>query len=115
MGKKKTHEEFITELSKLNSKIELLEEYKGSDKKILCKCLICGHKWTPIAQNLLIGNGCPMCFRKRQKLTHEEFVKKVESKNSFIKIIGTYHIAKEKIWASLVSYGIRCNEWTWLS
>lgn len=37
MGKKKTHKEFITELSKLNSKIELLEEYKGSDKKILCK------------------------------------------------------------------------------
>ena len=97
MGKKKTHEEFITELSKINSKIELLEEYKGSDKKILCKCLICGHKWTPIAQNLLIGKGCPICFRKRQKLTHEEFVKKVESENSFIKIIGTYHIAKEKI------------------
>lgn len=76
MGKKKTHEEFITELSKLNSKIELLEEYKGSDKKILCKCLICGHKWTPIAQNLLIGKGCPICFRERQKMTHEEFVKK---------------------------------------
>ena len=72
MGKKKTHEEFITELSKINSKIELLEEYKGSDKKILCKCLICGHKWTPIAQNLLIGKGCPICFRERQKLNHEE-------------------------------------------
>lgn len=52
--KRKTHEQFIKELSIKNKSIEVLGAYKNSQTKILCKCKICGFEWKVIPNNLLI-------------------------------------------------------------
>ena len=44
-GRKKTHEEFVEELRKVNPYIEVIGTYKGTHEKIKCRCLKCGHIW----------------------------------------------------------------------
>ena len=58
---KKTTEEFINELNKVNKDIEILSDYNGANKPIDCKCKIDGHKWSPTPHSLLEGYGCPKC------------------------------------------------------
>ena len=40
MSKKKTHEEYISELAKIHPNIEVIGQYAGSNVKILHKCRI---------------------------------------------------------------------------
>lgn len=57
-----SNEEFTNKLHRVNQNIEPLEEYKGYNIKILCKCLTCGHKWSALPHNLLKNEGCPKCY-----------------------------------------------------
>lgn len=41
-----------------------LENYKGTDKKILHKHSKCGYEWLVIPNNLLRGSNCPKCSKK---------------------------------------------------
>ncbi len=61
--RRKTTEQFIEELNKINPNIEVIGEYKGAREPILVKCKIDGHKWSPIAYSLIDKNnrGCPQC------------------------------------------------------
>ena len=61
--KKKTTNEFIEALRKINPTIEVLEEYAGNRSRVKVKCQICGHIWTPTGKALLKGNGCPQCSK----------------------------------------------------
>lgn len=45
MSRRKTHEEFLEELNNINPNIEILEKYKGSNIKLLCKCKIDKYEW----------------------------------------------------------------------
>lgn len=58
---KKTHEQFIKELSKKNKDILILEKYINTNTKIKFKCLKCNkiHKKYPF--ELLQGRGCHRC------------------------------------------------------
>lgn len=58
---KKTHEQFIKELFKINSNIEISSSYNGHLQNIDCKCKICGHIWSTRAGHLLESHGCPSC------------------------------------------------------
>jgi hypothetical protein len=55
----KTTEKYKEELK--NTEFEVLEEYKGSHKKILHKHKICGYIWAAEPSNILQGYGCPNC------------------------------------------------------
>ena len=46
MGKRKTHEEFVAEVNKLNPHIEISGLYVNAESKINCKCNVCGYEWT---------------------------------------------------------------------
>lgn len=64
--------------------------------------MVCGHKWTPFADNLLRGQGCPNCAKRRISrkltLTHDEFMARVEARlNPNVELIGEYTQSKEKI------------------
>ena len=62
MGRKrKTHDEFMHEISNINPNINILDLYTGINNKILCECNICGNKWKPTPDSLLRGHGCPIC------------------------------------------------------
>lgn len=68
MAKKKTHEEFVSELKLKNKNfdnIELLSEYCGIKNRIKCKCKVCDYEWEPISDSLMRGCGCPMCGNER--------------------------------------------------
>lgn len=52
-GYKKTHQEFIEQISIINPNIEVIGEYTGDANKISCKCRICGNKWSPNASSLI--------------------------------------------------------------
>lgn len=61
--KKKTTDEFISELKKRNSTIEVLGNYISNRHRIHVKCGNCGFEWAPTAKSLLDGRGCPECTK----------------------------------------------------
>ena len=75
MSKRKTHEQFIEELGKINPSIEILERYIHSHNKIKCKCLIDGYIWNPVAYSLLKTHGCPKCAGKVKAKKEEKHMK----------------------------------------
>ena len=74
--KKKTHEQFIEELEKINLNIEVLETYINSTTKILVKCTICGHEWNAMPSNLLNNGGCPKCNESKGEKSISSFLDK---------------------------------------
>ena len=96
MGKRRTHEQFIEELKKINSNIKILGEFKKVNTKIRCKCLLDGYIWETTPKILLRGHTCPECSGNKKK-THKEFIKEVEIKNPNVKILGIYKNAYTKI------------------
>ena len=92
----KTHEEFIKEIKEINNDIEILGEYKGSNKKIKCKCKKDGYEWEATPSNLLNGQGCPKCSGTIKKTT-EEFKQELKKVNNDIEILGEYVSNKIKI------------------
>lgn len=61
---KKTHKEFVEEMSHINSDIEILGTYINAKTKILCRCKIDGHEWYGYPTNLLRGARCPLCTKE---------------------------------------------------
>ena len=86
---RKTTEQFIKELSKINPNIEILGEYINSQTKIKCKCKIDGYEWEIIPNNSLQGKSCPMCYGNAKK-THEQFVEELSKINPNIEVLGEY-------------------------
>lgn len=71
-GHIKTNEEFLIELQSKNPKIAPLEQYKGANAKILCKCRDCGYQWRITPHNLTAsGNGCPKCAKAATSLAEQ--------------------------------------------
>lgn len=93
---KKTNEDFITELSKINKDIEPLDVYTGSSIKIRCRCRLDAYEWEATPNNLLRGKRCPRCANS-ERYTPQDFRKKMESINSNIEILGDYKKSQEKI------------------
>lgn len=92
--KKKTNEQFKQEISRINPNIKILGEYKDANTPIKCECLIDGHIWSPIAQSLVTGRGCPVCAKRKLaeifSLTHEEFILRINDMNPNIEILDKY-------------------------
>ena len=93
---KLTQKQFIAELHRVNSNIQVLGTYKNNRTKIKCKCKVDGYEWTPTPNTLLQGHGCPKCGGTG-KLTHEEFMEKLKQVSPDIEILGTYKTNKTKI------------------
>lgn len=61
MSKRKTHEQYVEEVSTINSNIEVVGRYTEAKTKILHKCKIDGCEWYSTPNNILRGHGCPKC------------------------------------------------------
>lgn len=114
MGKRKTNEEFTSEMKSINRNIVILGTYINNKTKIRCECLKCGYVWFAQPNHLLEGHGCPECKKELlsqiKTLTHEEFIERINKINPNIKIIGNYINAKTKIECECLFDGNR-----WLS
>ena len=101
-NKKKSNQDFVNELSQINSNIVPLEEYQGNKTPILCKCKICGNTWKNSPNNLLSKkHKCPYCSRitrsvKRRK-TNKEFVQELHTINPNIIPLEEYTTSQRKI------------------
>ena len=62
-----TNEIFLEKLSKVRDDVEVLEEYKGSQKNIKCKCKKCGKDWYVAPCRLLKNVKCFYCSYKEDK------------------------------------------------
>lgn len=94
--KKKTHEEYVEEVSRINPNIEVLGEYVNNRTKILHKCKLDGYEWHTAPSSILVGYGCPRCS-KHEVYGHDEYVKKVANINPNIEVIDRYIDSQTKI------------------
>ena len=101
MARKKTHEEYVKEVSIKNSTIDVVDLYINASTKINHRCKICGHKWAIRPTHILDGIGCPECKRKaigdRCRKTHEQYVDELSHVNPDIYVVGEYIDARTKI------------------
>ena len=94
--KRKTHEEYIKEVSKINSDIEVVGKYIDAKTKILHRCKIDNYEWMATPSKILVGRGCPKCAGNMKK-THEEYVAEARKVNPYIEVVGKYNGALTKI------------------
>ncbi|MBE6015462.1 MAG: hypothetical protein E7241_08895 [Lachnospiraceae bacterium] len=84
-SRKKTNEDFVSELYLLNPNVRPLEQYVNSHTKIKTQCLICGNIWMITPKDLLHGYGCRKCYIKKssenRRYTSEEYFKKASALN----------------------------------
>lgn len=112
MSRRKTHEQFVKELQKSNSTIEVLGQYETSLTKIQVKCSVCGKLWESKPSSLLIGRGCPNCAKQRKsdalRKSNSDFIADLFAVNQNIEALEEYKGNKEKI---LLHCKICGNEW----
>lgn len=60
-NKRKTQQEYVDEVSELNSNIDVIGEYINDATAIIHKCKIDGTEWFAKPTHILRGTGCPMC------------------------------------------------------
>ncbi len=109
MALKRTQEQFVSEMSRVNPDIKILGLYAGVGKRVKVQCRKCNRVWSANAGNLLHGAGCIDCsgYRNDRK-SHEEFKSEVEQVAPNITILGTYKDTKHKVLCRCDSCG---NEW----
>ena len=61
MPKKRTHEQFIEDMNKINPNIEILSKYVKAKIKVKCRCKLDGCEWEARPDHLLEEHGCPKC------------------------------------------------------
>lgn len=59
---------------------EMLEEYRGTDKKVLVRHKSCGFIWKVTPHEILSGYGCPKC-NKRNSKGEQKIIKFLQEKN----------------------------------
>lgn len=95
MVKKKTHEEYVDEVTKINPNIEVIGKYIGNDIKIAHRCKIDGCEWETYPSSIVNKKtGCPKCTQIKNKIktkrTYEEYITELKDKNLLVDIIGEY-------------------------
>lgn len=92
--KRKSTEDFIDEMRTKQPNIEIQGDYINNKTPIKCNCCICGNVWNPRPDQLIRGQGCPVCGNekriKSQTKSHEQFVEEMKLLNPQIKVIGEY-------------------------
>lgn len=63
---RKTHEQFVQELSLSNPSVEVIGRYITNKKKVLVRGKNCGNEWQANPTHLLNGSGCPVCAGRYQ-------------------------------------------------
>lgn len=86
---KKTQEQFLSEIKKVNPSIIILGEYINTHTGIKTRCSICGHEWNPRPNDLLQGKGCPKCANRLKRDT-KTFITEIEKINPYIQVLGEY-------------------------
>lgn len=92
--RKKTHQQYVGELSDINDDIEPIEDYINTDTAILHRCKICEHIWPIKPNHTLSGHGCPMCGFKAnadtKRKSQDQYIQELSYVNSNIEVVSEY-------------------------
>ena len=90
-GLRKTNEQFMEELFKVNPTIEPLSEYTTNENDILCRCKIDNFEWRAKPHSLLENHGCPECYRRvANRRTEKEFLQEMHDRFPTIRVLSKY-------------------------
>lgn len=88
MSRRKTHEEYVSELAIKNPTVKVVGTYINAKTKITHYCLIHNVYWDTLPYAPLRGHGCPMCHKDRlreaQIKTNEQYLSELNDINSDI-------------------------------
>lgn len=105
----RTEQEFIDELTIINPEITLIGNYRKNYERVLVRCNRCGHEWSPIAESLLRGSGCPAeRLRKAndaRRLKPEEFYMRMKKLLPKIEVKGKYFNRKSRMQCKCLECG----------
>lgn len=92
---KKTHEDFLKEMSIKRPEIEVIGNYVHVFEKIKFRCKKDGTIFEATPDKMLQGKYCPTCYIEHlktlpKKKKHENYVEECKIKNPNIEVIGTY-------------------------
>ena len=77
-GVRLTMNTFKNRLLNINPNIEVISrEYKNMKTPLIVRCNICNNEWEAKPQHLLRGHGCVECYRKRNMLSNDEFMSRI--------------------------------------
>ena len=100
MGRKMlSHQQFVDRVKTTSPDVTILGQYTGASNRIKVKCNKCGNEWNVIANSLIQGSGCNKCKPIFNKITHDEFMQKLDNKGILekIEILSTYKTVKDRI------------------
>lgn len=91
---RRTHKDYVLEVSEINSDIEVIGTFCGLQTPILHRCKIHNIEWMAYPEFILRGCGCSECGNEkiREKLgkTHEQYVQELKEINPNVEVIGMY-------------------------
>ncbi|HFI8077380.1 TPA: hypothetical protein ACGSG5_000520 [Escherichia coli] len=84
-----SHEEQVTAIAEVNPDVEVLGKITGNQKKVLCRCKVCDHKWSVTPRKLKFdGSGCPKCKAQKQALSNEKCIAAIAKVNPNVEVFG---------------------------
>ena len=125
--KKKTHEDYIIELSIKNPTVEVVEKYVNAQTAILHHCLLHDVYWKVLPGNALAGKGCKECMKEKNRnkfiKSHNTYISQLKEINPNIIVLEQYidsntpilhlcktHNIKWKVTPSNILRGQGCKE-----
>lgn len=102
-----TTEMFAARIASIDPSIQVLGEYQGANRRIDVRCRECGYEWSPNANNLVRGQGCPKCHGAWRRST-QDFVEEMRLINPTIQVLGEFMGRHEPIDVKCVRCG---REW----
>ena len=105
--RRKTHLEFLDEISKANPRVRIRGTYINCSTKIEVECLSCGYIWESNPTTLCKGHGCPKCANNLRKAP-DDFVAELHEINPHIELLEQYKTALKPIKVRCIICG---NEW----
>lgn len=90
ISSEKEYIEILKEITE--SRISLIDVYKGQNTKIKHKCNVCGYEWNVLPRHLIERKNhseCPNCANILKKTT-SQYKNEVEKLNSNIVVVGEY-------------------------
>ena len=91
---RRTHEDYVLEVSIVNPDIEVIGNFNGLLIPILHKCKIHNIEWMANPDSILRGHGCFECGNEKisikNKKYHEQYIKDLKIKNPYVISIDTY-------------------------
>lgn len=85
-----SHNEFVEKLHMIFPNLNPLEEYKGSRYNIKFSCNVCNSTFSKKPNEVLNGHGCNECSKKSQRISKDEFLKRLKDTGSTYELISNF-------------------------